>query len=109
MDKIKGKFLAPNVIGGAPLSQAGDADFTAVNGAGRDRQIIVYNAAVTAPRAVTLPTAGARLGQVVRLTRTANASGASAVTFAGKSIAVSQWAEAVFDGSAWILAQFGSL
>jgi len=107
--KIKGKLIAPKQIPTVLVSDAGDADFTALLGPGSDCQVIRYNVAVAAPRTVTLGTTGAVKGQTARIVRTSAATGASAVTFAGKSIAVSNWAEAVFDGSAWILSAFGSL
>lgn len=67
----------------------------------------LHTGTLTATRACTLGTSGALAGQRKRLTRTGG--GAFNITFAGKNIATNQWAEAVYNGTAWYLAAFGSL
>lgn len=66
-----------------------------------------HTGTLTAARACTLGTSGALTGMRKRLTRTG--AGAFNITFAGKNIATGQWAEAVYDGTAWYLSAFGSL
>jgi hypothetical protein len=67
----------------------------------------LHTGTLTAARACTLGTSGALTGMRKRLTRTG--AGAFNITFAGKNIATGQWAEAVYDGTAWYLSAFGSL
>jgi len=109
--KIKGKLLAPKQVISRSVTSAGDASVTVENGPGKDLQIVDYAVPITAARTVTLATAGAEKGQVVRVVRRAAATGASAVDFGGlKSLTVvSQWAEAFYDGAAWALLSFGAL
>lgn len=61
----------------------------------------------TADRALTLSTTNAYAGARFRLTRTG--SGAFNITHALKNLASNQWAEFVYDGSAWYLAAYGAL
>lgn len=68
---------------------------------------LLHTGTLTAARACTLGTSGAITGQRKRLTRTGG--GAFNITFAGKNVATGQWAEAVYNGTAWYLSAFGSL
>lgn len=70
----------------------------------------VLTAPITADRTVTLSTISAKNGQTARFTRTAASTGAFNWSVGGlKNLAVSQWCEVGYDGSAWVLLQFGSL
>lgn len=67
----------------------------------------LHTGTLTTARALTLSTSGATKGSSFRVTRTGG--GAFNITNALKNIATNQWAEFVFDGSAWYLSAFGSL
>jgi hypothetical protein len=99
-----GTSWAPTITTDGYQVVATDAAFT-INPA--DAAETRHTGTLTANRACTLGTSGAIVGQRKRLTRTGG--GAFNITFAGKSVATNQWAEAVYDGAAWYLAAFGSL
>ena len=70
----------------------------------------VLSAAITANRTVTLSTTSAKNGQTARFTRTAASTGAFNWDVGGlKNLSTSQWCEVAYNGSAWVLIQFGSL
>jgi hypothetical protein len=70
----------------------------------------VLTAPLTATRTVTLSTTSAKNGQVARFTRTAASTGASHWAIGSlKNLNVGEWCEVGYDGSAWVLLQFGSL
>lgn len=78
----------------------------------KDAPIQRWATSLTADRAVTLSTTGARNGQKWRILRTPTATGAfnlNVGTGPLKALAVGQWAEVVYDGAAWILEGSGSL
>lgn len=84
---------------------ATDADFTITRAASFN--YVRHTGTLTANRAVTLDTTGAVAGDMVTLTRTG--IGIFTLTFAGKALALNNWATAVFDGSAWYLAADGTI
>lgn len=70
----------------------------------------VFATAIAAPRTVTLSTTGAVNGAKYRIVRQATATGASAISVGGlKNLAVGQWCDVEFNGTAWFLSAFGSL
>lgn len=86
----------------------GDADATLYPGKSAVTQIL--NTAITAPRTITLSTDKARNGTTFAVVRRAGASGVLGVSVGGlKTLAVSQWCEVQFNGTAYILTKFGSL
>lgn len=71
---------------------------------------VIYDAAITATRTVTLNATDPAAGDTVRVTRTAAATGAFSVSVGGlKSLTAGQFAHATYDGAAWVLTGFGSL
>lgn len=71
-----------------------------------------WNTALTANRAVTLSTTGAKAGSAFHIVRQAGATGASTLDVGVgplKSLAVSQWCDVEYDGAAWFLSRFGAL
>ncbi len=73
-----------------------------------DAQNIRHTGTLTADRSITLSTTNARPGARFRVTRTG--SGAFNLSLGGlKNLATNTWAEAVYDGSAWYLSQYGAL
>ena len=89
-------------------SDNGDADLTLT--AGRNALIQRFGTALTTNRTITLSTTGAYVGAKFRVVREAGASGGSTLDVGGlKSLAVSEWCEIGYTGSAWILIGFGSL
>jgi len=90
-------------------ADSGDAD-TAFDPDGRPMHLIRYDTTLTANRAITLSTTRAIKGDVVRVVRTG--LGAFTLDFASlKTIAsgTAAWADATFDGSAWVLTGYGAL
>lgn len=82
---------------------------TAIATSDIDGTHLVYEDAITADRIVTLTTAGAIAGMRWRVTRLAASTGAFNIDVGGlKNLAVSEWCEVVYDGTAWELAQFGA-
>ncbi len=90
------------------IADRGDANTTLSSS---DTEVVLYATPLSVPRAIALPaTTGLAAGRRFRAIRTAAATGASALDFGGlKSLAVGQWAVAVYDGAAWRLESFGSL
>jgi hypothetical protein len=87
---------------------ATDADFTLTPNTSSPQQF--HTGTLTADRAVTLSTSGALAGMSFRITRSgAGAFNLNVGTGPLKALATGQWAEFVYTGSAWALAQFGSL
>jgi hypothetical protein len=70
---------------------------------------VVYNAAISTNRTVTCNSTNPRLGDKVRVTRTALATGAFTVTLAGKALSAGQFADAEYTASGWLLMASGSL
>ena len=69
-----------------------------------------HTGTLTANRAVTLSTAGARSGQKINITRTGTGAFTLDVgTGPLKSLSTNQWCEVTFDGSAWYLSRYGAL
>ncbi len=64
-------------------------------------QDVVYDAAITADRTITGPTAVLN-GNIVNVIRTANCTGAFNVTFSGSSLAATGWMEFKRINSAWV-------
>ncbi|GAI56122.1 unnamed protein product [marine sediment metagenome] len=74
------------------------------------RTIVLYQVPIAAGRAVTLNVTNPLQGDVVRITRTAGATGGDLVDVSGlKYLNPSQWADVTYDGSAWALTGSGSL
>jgi hypothetical protein len=98
--------LAGERLGAATV--ATDADFTLTPNTSSPYQF--HTGTLTADRAVTLSTSGALAGMSFRITRSgAGAFNLNVGTGPLKALATGQWAEFVYTGSAWALAQFGSL
>lgn len=72
---------------------------------------LLYTGVITTDRTITLGTAGAQEGSVVRVTRTATSTGAFNLTVGTKALTVGTWADFVYDTgtAAWHLAAAGSL
>lgn len=71
---------------------------------------IRHTGTLTANRAVTLSTTGARAGARFKITRTGSgAFNLQIGTGPLKNLIQNTWCEVVFDGSAWYLAQYGAL
>ena len=72
-----------------------------------------WTAALTADRAVTLSTTGAKAGDRFRIVRTAAATGAFNLNVGTGPLkalsAAGQWCDVEYDGSAWALVGYGSL
>jgi len=89
------------------VEMTADAAYVAPANLG-DGSTILITGAITGARAITLPT-NAFAGQTVRVARDSGATGAFDVTpdtLVG--IAVSEWADFVYDGSAWVHVAFGA-
>lgn len=72
--------------------------------------VVIYAVPITANRAVTLNTTDPETGDAVRVVRSAGATGGFTVGLGAlKTLTAGQFAEAVYDGSAWVLTSFGSL
>lgn len=77
-----------------------------------DEQTQRWATEITADRAVTLSTTGAVNGSRFHIVREASATGAFPLNVGTgplKALAVGQWCDVVYDGSAWTLVAFGSL
>lgn len=83
----------------------GNADFTYLPHQ-HCRQLL-NTTTITAGRAITLSTTGAVAGETVTYTRTD--AGGFNVTFSGKSIPANSWATSIYNGSSWVLKQYGAL
>ena len=111
------RVISYNRASGAPLftlskiatiSVDANGTFTFLPASSSPTQVLT--APITADRTVTLSTVSAKNGQTARFTRTAASTGAFNWSIGGlKNLAVSQWCEVGWDGSAWVLLQFGSL
>lgn len=98
----------PNLIGMSTISVDASATFTFSPLVSRWKQVLT--APITANRTVTLSTTFAQRGTQAFFTRTAASTGAFNWDIGGlKNLAVGQWCEVGYDGSAWVLVQFGSL
>ncbi len=85
---------------------ATDADFTLTPQS--SRPAVLHTGTLTADRTVTLSTTSAWNGCTFRVTRTGG--GAFNLSVGGlKNLATGQWCEAVYDGGAWRLMQYGAL
>lgn len=98
----------PNIIGTATVPDDANATFTFSPLVSRWNQYL--NVPITATRTVTLSTSFAQQGTEATFTRSAAATGASNWAIGSlKNLAVGQWCKIGYDGSAWVLLQFGSL
>ena len=98
----------PNLIGISTISVDASATFTFSPLVSRWKQVLT--APITANRTVTLSTTLAQRGTQAFFTRTAASTGAFNWDIGGlKNLAAGQWCEVGYDGSAWVLLQFGSL
>lgn len=108
----------PNYAGGGGKIFTGSADKRSTNRGdndvtvqtGIDENIQMFETELTTNRTVTLSTSTSYSGAKFRVVRAAAATGASTLSVGGlKNLAAGQWADVVFDGSAWVLTAFGSL
>lgn len=103
-----GDYLPISIYPGATLR----GDVAATLTAGVDNLTQLWNTPLTAPRAVTLSTTGVWAGARFRIVRSAAATGAfnlNVGTGPLKALAVGQWCDVEYVGSAWVLTGFGSL
>ena len=106
-----------DVLGGGNVVTAGDVASTlAVSGvratSSLDKSVLLYNAPITADRAVALTVAGAYAGMSWRIVRQAAATGAFNVNVGTgplKALGIGDWCDVTFDGTAWVLTAFGAL
>lgn len=106
-DPIIGTDVSPRLVLGVNV---GDESATLTVATSRPRQI--WATPLTADRAATLSTTGASSGATFEIVRTAAATGAFNLNIGTgplKSLAVGQWCEVTYNGSAWILTKFGIL
>jgi hypothetical protein len=102
-------------IGGGRTLTADDEDVTlavttSASTSDIDRTLLVYTTPLTAPRAVTLTTAGAHAGMVWRVVRAVASTGGSALDVGGLiDLSGGGWCDVVFDGTSWVLVAFGGL
>jgi len=69
-----------------------------------------FNTALTTNRTITLSTSKAHRGARFRIVRESGATGGSTLDVGGlKSLAVDEWADVEYSGSAWILTGYGGL
>lgn len=74
------------------------------------KTVVIYAVPITAPRTITLNAADAIAGDVVKASRQAAATGFDVLDFGGlKYLTPSQWAEATYTGTAWVLTAYGNL
>ena len=98
----------PNIIGIATVPDDANATFTFSPLVSRWNQRL--NVPITANRTVTLSTSFAQQGTEATFTRTAASTGAFNWDIGGlKSLTAGQWCKVGYDGSAWVLLQFGGL
>lgn len=95
----------------SPQADRGDVSVTL---SARDKRTQRYTVALTTTRTATLPTAERISGMKFRFLRESTATGASALNISNGtttelSLAVSQWAEVAWSGTAWIVTGRGSL
>jgi len=106
--KVINNAATPFDVNGITQS-VGDASVTAWQG---KFVTILFNAAITSARTVTLSTTNASRGDRVRVLRTSNATGAFTVTV-GSSLktlsSASTWADFEFDGTNWFCSASGSV
>lgn len=98
------------VVTNAVSADKGNAAATLTPGTSEHTNI--WNTPISADRAVTLTTAAVQNGARFRIVRTAAATGAfnlNVGTGPLKALAVGQWCDVEFDGTAWVLTAFGSL
>ena len=80
---------------------------------GVSAKVVIYDTAITTTRTVALSTTNAAKGDVFRIVRTANCTGAFNINVGTgplKSLtAAGQWCDVTYDGSAWYLTAAGSL
>ncbi len=97
----------------SPSVSAGRGDAAAPLVAGVDATTQRWSTPLTADRAVTLSTTGAKIGDRFRIVRGAAATGAfnlNVGTGPLKALAsAGTWCDVEFDGSAWFLSAYGSL
>ena len=115
--ELNRQMRAETPFSGATISRTervsfdyGDADGTLYPE--NDARIAVWNTPLTGNRSVSLSTTGAFNGTSFRVVRTAAATGAFNLNVGSgplKALAVGQWCDVVYNGSAWTLVAFGSL
>jgi parallel beta-helix repeat protein len=102
------RLCEPNNAGISKITVDSSATFTFTALSSKRDQILT--APITANRTVTLSSTGAVDGARARFTRTAASTGAFNWDIGGlKNLTVGTWCEVAWDGSAWVLLQFGSL
>jgi len=71
---------------------------------------VVYNTPITSNRTVTCNTTNPMAGDVVKVTRSVNSTGAFSVTVAGiKALSASQWCTVIYTGTVWIVQESGAV
>lgn len=87
---------------------ATDVDTSSDILASQSRLQVFHTGSLTADRTLSLGSANAQTGSVVRVTR--NGAGAFNLSVAGlKNLATNEWCEVVYNGTAWALAAYGAL
>lgn len=75
---------------------------------GFDRQEIIYNSAITADRTVTLNATTPSIGDRLRVTRTAAATGAFNVIVNGRNLAANTFVDLEYTSSGWLFTASGA-
>lgn len=107
------QFQEGERIGGAVMVRTTQNSFSVYPGI--DAEVQILTASISADRNVAVRRDNAVAGMRFRIVRTASATGAfnHNINDSGggtlKTLAVSQWCEVTFDGTAWVLTGFGSL
>lgn len=98
---------------GRQVTEAGNAASTLAAPHDGDGSVMLYDAAITADRAVTLTVAGAHLGMRWLVVRQVAATGSFDVDVGVGPLkaldTAGDWCEVMFDGTAWVLVAAGSL
>lgn len=90
------------------IAIVGDTNFTYTPGT--TARTLLFQTTLTNTRTLTLSTVGARKGVTCRVSRPAGgAFNLNCGTGPLKALAAAQWADFIYDGSAWQLQRFGSL
>ena len=101
------------VFGQGALGVSGDQGDNSITATvGQTAPTIRYGTALTAPRTITLATTDVPNGSKFRVVRQAAATGASGLAVGTgplKTLALGEWCDVEYNGSAWILTAFGAL
>ncbi|NSX14956.1 hypothetical protein HTY52_12810 [Cupriavidus taiwanensis] len=93
--------VAPSVM------SPGDGNATTERNA---RTTVLYAAPISAPRTITLNATDPIAGDMVKVARLSTGTGVDVLDFGGlKYLTPSQWAEATYTGTAWVLTAYGNL